>query len=1667
MDDLGLYQRLLSREVDESDCDDLTQLAQKTLGRRVPFLGVLDSALDHVNPRVRAHALRVLAGADGRLGLARELTALEDVDPDVRRAAVDAIRESVASQPLRWAHVLFHPRADVRSAGLADGAPAGAQKLEPFLLADAENKMQLLEKMEKGELALETRALPLVISLWQSGELSASAALVIVASLPAKDVLLAAASGRVRTVPPLDETFPKLDPADGDGIDLLVDLVKHAPELQREEVCKELERVARKLDDDIKARLTASIVATHATGFSLAFVRLLAVLHPPALAWTEVPLDMRRAATAALLDQSEVEVQTDELIERLVIEIVPTDTSLDLRAAAALLHLAKEQPFALLTRAFDVARVVKAFSEDPLRAAPLLSLLDESKRGKRWFLGEISKHGALAPGTLHALVAWVTPLARLEFLDALDPLAALALGTALVDLEVSPSVNLRPNRVSRLATSIIARWCDGTGVDHQRRLLTRYLAHLTQVDAPRDRTFGLALLGEAGRAVDADAFVDAFLALDPDRLALALDIVPAVSRIPFGKELALAHALVDHADPRLRGWAGERVTKPTEVPAVAPPTGASRALTAAEIKRLSKGSVSDFERTLSSLFGGVHAGLTAALALRSPPAPSVHACVALLGSNDPPADVTRELERFLDTSPAFLTEVDRLASSTYSAHPELPLIGAAWLWRWDRQSFRVGELLTAQSGGLALALRGVVVLPSSLVREHVFRAFGSCFEMWASRDRARLASAIQDDGTELATVCINELGTDVEAGAAAVLVALYAAGYPAVLRLREKVAEKLPDVADSVRWRLEKIASSSGLASRAGAARLRRIELTPEERMRIRSLADLDLLMTLCRDPDLARAEEAVLRLIEMGAIGCGRLRLLLVESPPITAHRAIIETIGLWPVCPALDEVRALLDSTTGETRFRLAFAFAERGEADARELALQTANERGNWFSSDDWARLALRVPLHELARRLSLSPQPHAYRPAVEVLLNEADLPHLHGFLAAGAERLHALRLRVARRLHHAGDSFGVPLLVEHALDTGELPLEPLSDAEIDHAVTSVLRSGPRGSLEVRLTALVEQKGTSRLARANAYQRLVLKATNPEVARRASSRLMRFEGRDEKLLSVAKVFAWGTLLAPVLTGRRLRVHMTDGRKLGYTWLDDTKVYVTPLPILRGDAHGEAVVEGLVLHELGHHRHHAKPEDKKVWKEAEDSGIFGLLNLVADEHLERNLRALDPELGDRLKKLAAYAFQHSDRDVPVLALTSALGIHCFRVLSSIELELAYTRDCVRVSSGVLLSQMEKVGSSFARFFRALRMGLGNRHGDPLVEEALGWFGKSFRHSTMPELLALARKIQNHFGWQAALSNSLGGHEIGGGLEREHAISDDNISDEEVQQEVERVLDPRERKSRESNKDKKPGKLWINVSGNPTFERIYEVQHVPRDPAAHRALAQDVLRHSRRLRRYLEELGMAHELERRRLRGTRVDRHELIDLVLHGEPRVLVRRELVIDTDLFIGVAVDCSGSMASNRSMDKAKRFAVLLAESVRDLPGVDLRIFGFTDRVIYDAGDAQRTGAASLSAGGGNNDAAGLLHVAEVAKKSRRRGRLLVMVSDGLPTECSTDALKALATRLERREKMCVAQVAVRPLEEVCFKHYVLLDGEEMDATVSRFGRTVARLVRRALA
>src|SRR3569623_3749093 len=139
-------------------------------------------------------------------------------------------------------------------------------------------------------------------------------------------------------------------------------------------------------------------------------------------------------------------------------------------------------------------------------------------------------------------------------------------------------------------------------------------------------------------------------------------------------------------------------------------------------------------------------------------------------------------------------------------------------------------------------------------------------------------------------------------------------------------------------------------------------------------------------------------------------------------------------------------------------------------------------------------------------------------------------------------------------------------------------------------------------------------------------------------------------------------------------MRSHMTSKETdFGHTRLDSSKSYVSPLPMLRDEPNGQDVVEGLVLHEIGHHVYHRGELEQALWKKAHQEGIGHLLNLIADEHLERNLRAVSPEYGDRLLRLGAYAFQHAPQEIKLATLLDALRAGAARALTARPLDEAF----------------------------------------------------------------------------------------------------------------------------------------------------------------------------------------------------------------------------------------------------------------------------------------------------------------------------------------------------------------------------------------------------------
>jgi len=1730
MKDLHLFRMLLDKErpLDPGAALPLLhELAALPVEQRFPFCGVLAGALDHDDGEVAAAAVRALRGSEGPYGLRRIVTALADPRPPVALAAVEALRESCATQPARWIHAVFHPEPAVRVAAASGAAPPQTDELfGVYLLADPACRDEVLRRLSKraradaggeGELNQETPEdalapiatpppmLPALLELTESGAIPRPVTRRFLAGVSWSEATRWIERGARRSEAEIQGLLDSVEKPEGpdaaliegarDAFDAILDLFwegdleanagSAASPRSHTAFWNKLGAALQGWKPELVRRVMASILRASALVRSTprAAAGLCAVFHPPFLKAAWVPRGVRHGAVAALYTSGSAKPNfPDEDVRALIASDLARRPSgrLDLWVVGGLLRLVHSHPYKRLLRWVKLDEVLSAFAEDPEYAAPLLCLKDESKLGRDYLIARIDERCHLPPGLLRALLALAAPSDELEFLRSISPTEAAATSAELVRLLARPGGKIGPKKSSALARILGDVIVRGAAGDFLRAWLKE--------PAPDEIGFGLSVLGAIGVAMEAEPFVEVALGLEPPLLQKLLNALPYCHSLPFGKELALARSLAGHEDEAIQAWCSARmpVEEGPPLKRAVKPTDEGEPLSEKEKQAILVCSDADLPKALARCLDEPRRGLTDALAQRRAPAsPSVAACAALLGAHDEPEDVAREFARFGSRDAAFLSKLDAAAVRAWEGTSSLPLLGHAWLHRWERHAFALVEGLETAWSGMAAGLARAASLPDSALREQVWEAAASVLAMWRWRKKTAEIERVATDA--MIDRLIAALAGDLGEAAAKMLIAVVesqVAAEKAEAR-RPKVLEILPDLSAEVRHTLSRWVESQGLAARTSPRKRAEGETDEETRRAIRGSIDFDALEAWCSSETARIVEDAALRLLELGEPGAQRLLRVLKRTPPIVGARIVVETIPLWPEGESLLEARAIAHGSVnapGELRFRLSLALVDRGDRGLLDRAIEAARADANeaWFRPEDWDRLVRAgIGNFELAIELAPSPHPHAYRRAVGILLEaEASdatagnaVTGLRSFLEAGTQRSSDLRRKAAQRLKSRGDFAGFPVLLQEALDSRDegagAVLAGAPPALVIAATTAVLTAGTRRIPEAFALRILDAPGVNAEAAAEASELLLADALHEATRAAVLKHVTRGALRATKLRKVAETFAWGVLQGRELTGRVFAVRMISGSELGYTRFDANHIFVTPLPILRAEPHGRTIVEALILHELGHHMYHRGDVPKAAWDAAQKEGIFGLLNLVADEHLERNLRALSADYGDRLKRLAAYAFQHTTKEIPVADLLGALGGHAFGVLTHTRLDVARREGHARVHSGPLLLALERSGRSFPRFMRALRMGLGNRHRDPIVDAALDLFKGNHKRRSMQELLDIARKLRDLFGWQASLVESFGTHESMPSDRAEEITHGEGITAEELEAEIERVLDPRSRLDQEGREGDPGGRRWINVSPDEAFTTISTVVKVPFDPAAQALGAASVARHARQMRRYLEKLGLSLVPERRRLTGRRFDTTRTLAVVLRGDPRMLVARRVMRSTDLFLGVLIDCSGSMQTHGNIDKAKLFGNMLAEAARGLHGVDLAVFGFTHDVLYDAGDASRCAVHGLVAEGGNNDAAALWHAAGVAKASRRRAKLLVMISDGLPTECSVEALRSLVSRLHNRARIACAQVAVQPLTEVCFPHYVVLNEADPDAAVRRFGLIIASLVQKTLA
>src|SRR5262249_33160361 len=146
--------------------------------------------------------------------------------------------------------------------------------------------------------------------------------------------------------------------------------------------------------------------------------------------------------------------------------------------------------------------------------------------------------------------------------------------------------------------------------------------------------------------------------LGEPQLTCFLAAANACAALPYAWERQLADVLISHPVPEVRAWAAARVDSRQEAPG----------------------------RPAGKVVP-VKVGLCEELRRRPDPTePDLEVCLALLVSHDPLPEIDEQFARFGSSRSEFLDRLDAEMVPIWVKEPDLPLLGHAWLYRWDEHA---------------------------------------------------------------------------------------------------------------------------------------------------------------------------------------------------------------------------------------------------------------------------------------------------------------------------------------------------------------------------------------------------------------------------------------------------------------------------------------------------------------------------------------------------------------------------------------------------------------------------------------------------------------------------------------------------------------------------------------------------------------------------------------------------------------------------------------------------------------------------------------------------------------------------------------------------------------------------------------------------------------------
>lgn len=572
------------------------------------------------------------------------------------------------------------------------------------------------------------------------------------------------------------------------------------------------------------------------------------------------------------------------------------------------------------------------------------------------------------------------------------------------------------------------------------------------------------------------------------------------------------------------------------------------------------------------------------------------------------------------------------------------------------------------------------------------------------------------------------------------------------------------------------------------------------------------------------------------------------------------------------------------------------------------------------------------------------------------------------------------------------------------------------------------------------------------------------------------------------VEAINRWACRIGQELLGRPVKVQQYRqgvGRTARKGRRDAVEIEVSDYAVTSGHPQGEDIMRGIALHEIGHHlADFGVRGEKAVRGIAHSEGVGEIYDILKDERLERIMRSRRPEWGVYFDRLASHVFSQSMYAYPLDEYAALLGLLPHKAAEDVRagrLVGSLVEDPdepgvikVRLRDADLL-RLPGALTPLVAFLSCLRCGFDPALcSDPRIREAIAAVPQNLKDLAHGKVLEAARTIADIIGrsdehkrreqeWQLLLRRHRQmRREFQKLLQRMRESG--HLPDwmrqgaPGIRQNADRP--PESPESPPDPRQKGVGGQFLNLGKTLEFDALGMEEKLADDPKRHAAIAATVRKQTRALRGYLERLGKTTVEEFAVRRGSRLDILQARKIVFRPTANLLVHVHDEYRPDLYLGVLIDRSGSMAGDK-IERAKAFGILLAESARGLPGISGHVNAFDEDTFYRLGDFRHCAVAALESGGGNNDAGALHKAALLALKSGKKNRLIIMISDGSPTRCSFEALKALVEKLTRHYGIVCAQVAVETMSHIAFPHFVDLSQYPLDEAVSRFGRLLMKL------